>query len=147
MYRHILVAYDGSEHAERALKTGLALAKLLPEARLVAVHVVRFDHFEEGVFAQMTGMISGAEYREMMLKRGEAVLAKAKEQADREGVSLSVELLQGDPARAIADYVEAKGVDLVILGRRGLNALQELFLGSVSHRVLQTVKANVLIAR
>ncbi|QZA33762.1 universal stress protein [Hydrogenibacillus sp. N12] len=101
----------------------------------------------EGVFAQMTGMISGAEYREMMLKRGEAVLAKAKEQADREGVSLSVELLQGDPARAIADYVEAKGVDLVILGRRGLNALQELFLGSVSHRVLQTVKANVLIAR
>lgn len=147
MYTSILLAYDGSEHAKRALNAAIELAKLTPNAQLKIVHVVRFDHFEEGVFSQMTGMVSRAEYRELMLKEGEKILSEAQTVAEASGLTPTYEVLQGDPARAIADFAEAHQIDLIIMGRRGLNALQELFIGSVSHRVLQLAKCAVLIVK
>ena len=50
----------------------------------------------------------------------------------------------GDPVRAVVDYAEGNGVDLIVLGRRGLGALQELLLGSVSTKITHLAKCTCI---
>ncbi|RCK13159.1 universal stress protein [Bacillus licheniformis] len=48
---------------------------------------------------------------------------------------------------AIVSYANHHDVDIVIIGSRGLNTLQEMVLGSVSHKVAKRVKCPVLIVK
>lgn len=52
-------------------------------------------------------------------------------------IELPRRYLEGDPATQVLAELEREPVDLVVLGRRGLSPLQELFLGSVSHKILE----------
>jgi len=149
MYRRILVAYDGSEHAKRALDTAANIARMTPEAELHVVHVVRFDRFEEGVFTEMQSLssMSRSDYHEIVLKEGERRIEEAKKRLEGESFTIQTAVLEGDPARKIVEYAEEKEIDLIVVGRRGLTMLQELFLGSVSHRIAQLAKCSILIAK
>ncbi|MBE3550375.1 MAG: Universal stress protein family [Brockia lithotrophica] len=149
MFQRILVAYDGSEHAKRALETAASIARMTPGAELHVVHVVRFDPFEEGVFTEMQSFssMSRSDYRGIVLKEGERRIEEAKKRLERESFAVHSAVLEGDPARRIVEYAEEKGIDLIVVGRRGLTMLQELFLGSVSHRIAQLAKCSILIAK
>lgn len=52
-----------------------------------------------------------------------------------------------DPNRGICDAVKDLGVDLVVLGRRGLQGISELLMGSVSSYVVHHVSCDVLIVQ
>ena len=56
-------------------------------------------------------------------------------------------ILRGEPGPTIVDYANTKQVDLTIIGSRGLNGLQEMVLGSVSHKIAKRVKSPVLIVK
>jgi nucleotide-binding universal stress UspA family protein len=47
----------------------------------------------------------------------------------------------------IVDHANKKQVDLTIIGSRGLNGLQEMVLGSVSHKIAKRVKSPVMIVK
>lgn len=53
-------------------------------------------------------------------------------------------MLYGEPGPSIVYYANKEQFDLVIIGSRGLNSLQEMVLGSVSHKVVKRVKCPVL---
>jgi nucleotide-binding universal stress UspA family protein len=53
----------------------------------------------------------------------------------------------GEPGRWIRDMANNWGADLVVLGRRGLKGLAEVFLGSVSSYVIHRVNCSVLIVQ
>lgn len=57
------------------------------------------------------------------------------------------ELLHGDAGRAIAEAVEARDADLVVLGTRGLGGIKSQLLGSVPRHVMTHVDANCLTVR
>jgi len=46
-------------------------------------------------------------------------------------------LQTGDPAKAILDLAESRGVDAIVIGSRGLGEISGLLMGSVSHKVNQ----------
>ena len=50
-------------------------------------------------------------------------------------ISLAIE--DGDPGDRIVECATRENADLIVLGRRGLGQLKELFIGSVSHKVSQ----------
>jgi nucleotide-binding universal stress UspA family protein len=54
---------------------------------------------------------------------------------------------EGDPAREIVRTAQSRGVDLVVLGARGLRTLGRLLLGSVSETVLHHVGRPMVIVR
>lgn len=62
-------------------------------------------------------------------------------------LSYKIKILHGEPGPTIVDYANKGRFDLVIVGSRGLNSLQEMVLGSVSHKIAKRVQCPVLIVK
>ncbi len=61
--------------------------------------------------------------------------------------SVAVEeiVIAGHPADAIVDHANETSEAMILMGSRGLNAVQEVLLGSVSQRILHRAKCPVTI--
>ncbi len=137
MFQKILAAVDGSEHAVRALEAAARLART-DSARLVVVTVayvpplyrVDMNRELEAGFRDSANLI---------LEDARRVVAKA-------GVEAEFELLDdAKPAEAISRFAGDGGFDLVVLGRRGLNATEDRALGGVSDAVLHRAGCSVML--
>ena len=62
-------------------------------------------------------------------------------------IETSTVILSGKPSYEIIQYVNNNDVDHLVLGSRGLNTLQEMILGSVSHKVMKHVECPVTIVK
>lgn len=137
MFRTILLAYDGSDHARRAAAVARAEAEA-HGARLVVVHAYEPvpDYLGEPFFEAAL---------KQRLERAEAVLAEARTLT---GVGEGeARLLEGRPAEAILEAALGEKADLIVMGTRGLGALGSLFLGSQSQRVVAEAPCPVLLVR
>ena len=56
-------------------------------------------------------------------------------------------LLDGDPADEILRYADRNGIDLITVGSRGLGGLKGLFLGSVSHKLIDETECPCLVVK
>jgi nucleotide-binding universal stress UspA family protein len=66
---------------------------------------------------------------------------------EQQNISFKVEMVHGTPGPEIVKYANTQHVDLVIIGSRGLNSLQEMVLGSVSHKVMKRVNCPAMIVK
>jgi nucleotide-binding universal stress UspA family protein len=121
--RSIVVGYDGSEVAQRALDAAADLAGY--GSKLTVVHVL-----PEGATGHENGLLERA--RERLVRR--QIAARYLEPA-------------GDAGRTLLETAESIGADLVVVGRRERNALRRLWLGSVSARVVRRAECDVLVVR
>lgn len=138
MYTHIVLAADGSENALRATKHAVALAKL-GNGKIEIVYVADFKKAKYEVLHAESNEALEYERRQKVRPVEEILLA--------ENVPYEVKILHGEPGPTIVDYVNQCEADLVVVGSRGLNSLQEMVLGSVSHKVVKRVKAPVLVLK
>ena len=162
MFKTILVAADGSRFAERAVEAASGLAALAG-ARLVVFHVLHrrlpeellhmaeVEHLVEpaetgpralaggpGATAALGGrrLAEAAEVEDAIAAIGQRVVEEAQGVARRAGVKeIAARIETGDPARQILAAAKADNADLIVLGRRGLGALEGLLMGSVSSKV------------
>jgi nucleotide-binding universal stress UspA family protein len=131
--KRILVAYDGSEPARRALDTTIELAKLsgalVTVASVVPVHPGRvpIDPWDDPA-------VHTQELRE------------AKRILGEHGIQAEFVRPYGDPAREIEALVETGGFDTIVVGSRGLGAVSRFLQGSVSEHVATHADATVVIA-
>lgn len=138
MYSHIVLAADGSDNALRAAKHAVALAKF-GNAKVEIVYVADFKKAKYEVIHAESNEALDYERRQKVRPVEDLLVA--------ENISYDVKILHGEPGPTIVEYVNAHPVDLVIIGSRGLNSLQEMVLGSVSHKVVKRVKAPVLVVK
>lgn len=139
MYPHILLAVDGSEHSVRATEEAIKIVRLSAHSKIEVVFVVDFSKTKEDVLHA-----EGAEGIEVTRRKK---LAPVEERLEAADVSYYVTILRGEPGPTIVDHANTKQVDLTIIGSRGLNGLQEMVLGSVSHKIVKRVKSPVLIVK
>lgn len=71
----------------------------------------------------------------------------AKQIFEEKNLPVKTEVIAGDPAEVILDYVEKHGIERIIMGSRGLSSLKGMLLGSVSHKVLNLAKIPVTIVK
>ncbi|MFS0689927.1 universal stress protein [Sporosarcina sp. 179-K 8C2 HS] len=133
------VAIDGSENALRAAKHAITLAQHLPEAQLEFIYVADYNK------AKDERLLSQNE-ESLLLKRKHKV-DPVLELAHTAGVKANMTMLKGDPSQEIIKYVNAKAIDQLVIGSRGLNAFQEMILGSVSHKVMKHVDCPVTVVK
>jgi nucleotide-binding universal stress UspA family protein len=135
MFRNILVAWDGSEHAKRALGEAVDLART-QDARLTLLTVAAPLHVWPGYVPPISeaDLISAAE---TILAEGEALVP--------EGIPVSGRTASGDPGMELLKRAKAAGHDLIVMGSRGRGAVRSAVLGSVSHSVLNHTTVPVLI--
>jgi nucleotide-binding universal stress UspA family protein len=120
----VLVAYDGSPGAEKALEAGLDLAvQLRAEVILLT-----------------------ACYRENEESAAQA-LHKAKEEAENRGLKPNAQLAHGDAEVEILKWVVQSKADLIVMGAYGHSRLREFFLGSITHQVMRKAAVPLLLAR
>jgi nucleotide-binding universal stress UspA family protein len=136
--KRIVVGFDGSARARRALEWAAALAE---EGGTVAVVAsVRL--------APSAGRGPGPDPvdAEELERRG-TLLAEARDLL--EGASVDVRTVEGigEPGRVIVDEAAETGADLVVVGSRGLNLAERIALGSVSTYVVHHAPCDVLVVR
>lgn len=140
-YKSILVAIDGSTQAEKAFKKAVEVAKR-NNAVLVLAHVIDTRAYQS--FSTFDGSI--ADNARVEAKN---TLNEYKEYAVKEGLEdVRIVLEYGSPKVMIAKQIpEAESVDLIMLGATGLNAVERIFVGSVSEYVIRQAKCDVMIVR
>lgn len=141
-YKHILVAYDGSDLAKMALEQAIGIVREHPATRLTVLHVFHYPNIlvGEAIYAYPPGVEK--EYWDF----AEALLEDAQK-AIEELPYATVALRQGFPVEQILEVAEEEGCDLIMMGSRGLSGLKEFVLGSVSHAVLQRSKIPVMVIK
>jgi len=138
MYRTILLAYDGSEHAQKAAVLAGEEARL-HQAKLVIVYA--YDPVPEWLGDPL--------FEEALARRVAAAKERVEEAKARVGEvpELEVEVLEGPPAEAILRVAEVHDADLIVMGTRGLGGLAGTLLGSQSQKVVMLAKTPVLLVK
>jgi nucleotide-binding universal stress UspA family protein len=135
MFKSILVAWDGSEHAKRALGEAVDLART-QDGRLTLLTVAAPLRVWPGYVPPISeaDLINSAE---KILAEGEALVP--------DGIPVSGRTAAGDPGLELVKRAAAGEHDLIVMGSRGRGAVRSAFLGSVSHYVLNHTTVPVLI--
>src|SRR5215207_4934708 len=131
----IVVGYDGSEHAQRALERAADMAGQGDQLMIVAAAELH----------TRTGITEGAHLDPSVAQHQHEAVDKARAFLSERGIEAEIVEAQGDPGTAIVDA--AKGADLIVVGTRGLNPMQRLLLGSVSAKVVHRAECDVLVIR
>ena len=153
-YSNILVPYDRSESAKRALSTALEMAADAEGAHVTAFFASPVPEFESSQFLaaeNMAGVVRVppeelAAMQKEYLDYERGLLVEDLKEYVGEDVFASVAVGQGKPSKAILDYAADHGCDLIVMGCRGLNAVAGM-LGSVSYAVLRNAECPVLIEK
>jgi nucleotide-binding universal stress UspA family protein len=139
MFKHIVVAVDGSEHARDAALTAARCAREIG-ATLTLVTVYHAPPGYEGEPEYSADLEAAIRAADALLEAEAAAV-----QADG-GPSVERESLAGtQPARTLLEAAASGRFDLLVMGTRGLGRLQSVLLGSVSAQVAAHSPIPVLI--
>jgi len=153
LIKKILVALDGSEPSQRALEYAVEFAvKWSAELTMLAVvpRVMLPVFPDEGFGATpLAAAKDFTQYQDRMRSLYQSVLKDAEEKIKREHPELKVvtRLAEGRPSATIVDAAENDGVDLIVIGSRGLGGITGWILGSTSRRVVDSCTKPILIVK
>src|ERR1044071_8018128 len=134
MFKTIVWATDGSEHADRALP----YAKQLAKAHDAALFIV---HSNEMFVGRAGGYPVLADEEELEAKiRGQ--VAELREEGFN--ALFHVSRSTHGPAHMIAEFARDIGADVIVVGTRGHGPIAGLLLGSVTQRLLHIAPCPVL---
>lgn len=134
-FEKILVPLDGSKNSLKSLETAVHLANE-HEASLVIIHVIHTLSQKAGVQQKL-----GEE------EVPPSFILQAKKLSMKNKIQFSSRIVTGDPGHAIIEYANTHGIDLIVIGARGLSAFKKIFLGSVSSYVLHKSKIPVMLIK
>ncbi|HTU71539.1 MAG TPA: universal stress protein [Candidatus Baltobacteraceae bacterium] len=138
MFSHIIIAWDGSDHARRAFEYGVGISEKFG-ARLQLVSVARHTEHAETQDERQDSRRKARHFYE-------AAAAELIESGKRRGVKAELLIVEGGhPAEAIVDTARKVGADLIIVGRRGLSGMTRFLMGSISDRIARYAHCPVLV--
>jgi nucleotide-binding universal stress UspA family protein len=141
MFSKILAPVDGSENSYRAVKAAIFLAQKIGSDVLV-VHVL--ENLPK-LYIESQKILN--DLLAARTKEGRDILVSCLEEAKKSNVSIKTELLEGDAASIIVELSKKENFDAIFMGSQGLGRFKELFLGSVSSKVLHHARCLVLLVK
>lgn len=138
----ILVALDGSEMSIKSLEKAGELASKFGST-IVLLHIV--NNTIDNTY------IALSEYKHIIdqafEETGEEILEEGCELIRDRNIEVVKMLKHGNPGKIIVKVAEEEGIDLIVMGNRGLTPVSRFMLGSVSNKVLNHAKCSVLIVK
>ena len=125
--RNILLAYDGSQHAQSAVEL-LLNTPHPPNSRIFVLRA-----FSPSQVDHLTGF--------------EKALQRIKEQLEEKGFRVDTDLQLGSAAEKIVETAQIRKPDLIVLGAKGLRATLGILLGGVAQQVVEYASHPVLVVR
>lgn len=173
MIETILIPVDGSPGAREALRFGSDLA-LHYNARVIILHVLLHQNFAEALhgmsdverttgggleaLGEAIGALpleklraarrDGEPPREVLEFVAARIVENAAETVRANGVPHVTTVVEdGDPVKRILECAEHNNADVIVMGARGLSDIEELLIGSVSHKVAHLASRTCIIVR
>jgi nucleotide-binding universal stress UspA family protein len=144
----ILLAVDGSAPAERAAALIASVSWAEDDRlRILSVAPARGEVFGAVWGAPIPPNADDVEATVIEGHRAAIARAEAEIRATRGDLETDSIVLRGRPASVIVDQARSSGVDLIVVGHRGLGAWQSRLLGSVSAEVVDQAPCPVLVVR
>jgi nucleotide-binding universal stress UspA family protein len=174
MFKSIVVAFDGSAHAGKALEIGATLAAR-EQAALGIIYVVDASHMEispeirrmgeiehtinpvprmmvslEGAPASLVSTMAQAsvDAEKAMVQYADFLVTQARQSAEGHGApEVESRAVSGNPAEEVVAFARDRKADLIICGSRGFGKLKSLLLGSTSHKIAQLAECSCLTVK
>jgi nucleotide-binding universal stress UspA family protein len=140
----VLVAFDGSENAMRAID------KMLDTLDNNNLHVHLLNVKEPIQIGEVVFKDTFTDMQAIQKEReaaGLAVLATAKARLENAGITSNVHVRIGNPAETIIDLAREFHCDLIVIGTRGMGTIKNLLLGSVASKVLHLTEIPLLLVK
>jgi len=174
MFKSIVVAFDGSAHAGKALEIGATLAAQ-EQATLGIIYVVDASHMEispeirrmgeiehtikaaprmmvslEGAPANLVSTMAqvSIDAEEAMVQYADFLVGQARQSAEGRGATkVESRVVSGSPAEEVVAFARDRKADLIICGSRGFGRVKSLLLGSISHKITQLAECSCLTVK
>jgi len=145
MFKHILIATDGSELAQKAVDQGFALAKAL-NAKATVVMVT--EPWTALAYGDMPILFPLDKYDAEAANNAGRVLSKAAETAAAQRVNCETRHAPGQfPADGILNAAQQLSCDLIVMASHGRRGLSRMLLGSQTQKVVTYSGVPVLVCR
>ena len=136
----VLVAYDGSQPARKALKCAVDDHA---DEEIILLRVIEAAEGSTGAGISL----AREKLKEMEAKTDEEVRADVDDLVDTADLDIRTETAVGQPARQIVEVAEAEGVDGIIVGSHGRSGVSRVLLGSVAEKVVRRAPMPVTVVR
>ncbi len=141
--KHIVFAFDGSSDAIATMNTVASMLNLADsKAQITVLHVVTIP--------QMMAVVPEVNFalEKNLLMQGEVLIADALKQLKDIGLAnVKTELLTGEPAENIINFVKKNNVDLIVMGAKGHTSIEHVILGSVTDKLATHAPVSVMIGK
>lgn len=137
MYKHILLAVDGSDNSLRAAQDAVKIAAADSLIEIISVMPTE-DITSHAVIAGTIDKLE-QEYRVKFTREEEFV--------KNNHANYKVVIGHGHAGRMISNYANDNKVNLVVIGCRGLNPMHEMVFGSVSTYVTKNANCSTLLVK
>lgn len=137
--KKILLPFDNSVHSINAAHYALSFAQLMG-AQVTIVHCYEWD---ASIMEVPSPLIKDIESTSK--KKADDILKTAGEIFNDRGVEYTLKTIYGSPGRVLFEQSKSKEYDLIIMGSHGHSDIAGLFLGSVTHKVLNKIYCPVLV--
>lgn len=142
MFKRILFPTDQAAHSHKAQEFAMDLAEKY-NSEIIILNVFKLSrqlYTAESIYYMYLDDIENktAELRRMFLE-------KIEQEAKSRNIKVSLTVEEGSPGTIIVDTANKENCDLIVMGTRGLNALERTLIGSVSNYVIHHSKCPVML--
>ena len=139
-FKKVLVPVNDSDLSQRVVLKAIELAIKGIVGDLVILSIWEADEIDYT-------KLHSAEKEDIMKEKAQNILDTYQKQLSAKGIQAEYVRAGGDPTEMIIHTVENGDYDLIIMGSRKLNKLQELIYNSVSDHVARLVAVPVLLVK
>lgn len=148
MYKHILIATDGSAIGSRAVAYGLALARRAKVHATIVAVTEPWSAIDMATEAHLSATNPVTRFEKAAAAGAKRLLQAAAKKAKSSGVAAkTVHVPDQHPADGILQTAKKKRCDLIVMGSHGRRGLRRLLLGSQAYEVLSRSSVPTLIVR
>jgi nucleotide-binding universal stress UspA family protein len=143
VYKHLLIATDGSELAQKAVDQGFALAKAL-NAKATVINVT--PRWTSAIPKEAALAVPAESYDKMAAGEASKILSTVDDAAKKAGITYdTMHVINRFPAEGIIETAKARDCDLIVMASHGRRGLRRLILGSQANEVVTQSTIPVLI--
>jgi nucleotide-binding universal stress UspA family protein len=146
MFKKILVAVDGSEHAKQALKYAVESAEKWSAELLILTVVPPISPL---IYSSEFSATYLPELEDNLFESHKRILRESEEIVNEKHLDRKVktQLKKGRPSKIIVKTAREEDVDLIVMGSRGLGGISGSILGSTSQAVVHSCTKPILIVK
>lgn len=143
--KKVVVAIDGSEASKSVIDYAIHYANREADAEMHFLHVIGLSEHVPMFYGEGTVMAPPSE--EDVEKEFTELISKVSESLGMTIPKMSVVIKTGKPYDQIVKFADELGATMIMIGHRGLGAVERFFLGSVAAKVVANAPCSVYVHR